>query len=181
MAVAWYLSHISPLSSKCENQIVSFYGFPLKSGTLDPPSAVILLHAVVYFWKPPTLLSLFKMPTQVCLLFTLPVRTNSKLRWLSICMRSWAPQEKPQWIFWKEACQSTVVGTVETTDLDKNKLPCLGNIKHWHCLYIWALSEVIKCEKWTPLCDVMLNDMEWRYSTWELPIIYFRNIKWWYR
>lgn len=64
--------HLLP-SSKCENQIVSFYGLPLKSGTLDPPSAVILLHALVYFWKPPTLLYLCKTPAQVCLLFTLPV------------------------------------------------------------------------------------------------------------
>lgn len=90
--------HLPPLS-KCENQIVSFYGFPLKSGTLDPPSAVILLHALVYFWKPPTLLSLFKTPAQVCLLFTLPVGTNSKVRWLSICMRSCTTQEKPQGTF----------------------------------------------------------------------------------
>lgn len=69
-----------PAPSKCENQIVSFYEFPLKSATLDPPSARILQHALFYFWKPPTLLCLFKMPAQVCLLFILPVATNSKVR-----------------------------------------------------------------------------------------------------
>lgn len=50
-------------SSECENQIAPFfYGLPLKPGTLDPPSAVILQHAPVYSWKPPTLLSVFKTP-----------------------------------------------------------------------------------------------------------------------
>lgn len=53
--------HLLP-SSECENQIVPFYGLTLKSGTLDPPSAVILQRALVYSWKPPTLLGLFKTP-----------------------------------------------------------------------------------------------------------------------
>lgn len=70
----------SPPSSKYENQIASFYGLPLKFGTLDPPLAVILLPAPVYFWKPPTPLCVFATSAQVCLLFTLPARTNSKVR-----------------------------------------------------------------------------------------------------
>ena len=93
----------SPPPWKCENQIASFYGFPLKSCTLDPPSAVILLHALVYFWKPPTPLGLFKTPARVCLVFTLPVRTNSKVRWLF----AWGA--KPHGTFWREACQCSVV------------------------------------------------------------------------
>lgn len=44
---------IRPRSSKRENQLVSFYGLPLKLGTLDPPSAVTLLPAPVYFWTSP--------------------------------------------------------------------------------------------------------------------------------
>lgn len=36
--------HLPP-SSKCKNQIVSFYRLPLKSGTLDPPLALVLLIA----------------------------------------------------------------------------------------------------------------------------------------
>lgn len=83
---------IRPHSSKHENQIVSFYGLPLKFGTLDPPLAMILLPAPVYFWKSPTLLCVFATPAQVCLLFTLPVSTNSKVR----SFRRLKPQAAPQ-------------------------------------------------------------------------------------
>lgn len=79
-AVPRHVGCIRPQSSKRENQIVSFYGLPLKFGTLDPPMAVILLPTPVYFWMSPTLLRMFATPAQVCLLFTLPVSTNSKIR-----------------------------------------------------------------------------------------------------
>lgn len=36
--------HLPP-SSKCKNQIASFYWLPLKSGTLDPPLALVFLIA----------------------------------------------------------------------------------------------------------------------------------------
>lgn len=51
---AW-ATFASSLRTQIRCFVSFFYELPLKSGTLDRPSAVILLRAPVYFWKPPAL------------------------------------------------------------------------------------------------------------------------------
>lgn len=72
---------------------------------------------------------------------------------------SYTPRETTRNI-WREACQSTVAGSDEWRGLEENKLATLGNISHWHCLHIWALSEVIEREKLVLRSDVTVNDVE---------------------
>lgn len=97
-----------------------------------------------------TLLSLFKTPAEVCLLFTLPVGTNSKVKWLSVCMRSWTPQEKPQATFGERLVGPQLLVALSREGINdrlalSSHLSCvkLLNVKKWFVQFVTVMTELV--------------------------------------